>query len=168
MPLVPTRFVRHSAALIGLLAALCQPTHALDRGQPAPELKLAGLQGPVNLAAAKGKVVYLDFWASWCVPCRKSFPWLNELAKKYPDDLVVVGINVDHERSAANRFLEKYPAHFPLVFDPEGVLAKKYQLQGMPSSVWLDREGNVAERHIGFREESKANYETKLRKLMGK
>lgn len=122
----------------------------------------------LDVAQYRGKVVYLDFWASWCVPCRKSFPWLNELAKKYPDDLVVVGINVDHERSAANRFLEKYPAHFPLVFDPEGVLAKKYQLQGMPSSVWLDREGNIAERHIGFREESKANYETKLRKLMGK
>jgi len=124
--------------------------------------------GGLDAAQYRGKVVYLDFWASWCVPCRKSFPWLNELAKKYPDDLVVVGINVDHERSAANRFLEKYPAHFPLVFDPEGVLAKKYQLQGMPSSVWLDREGDIAERHIGFREESKANYETKLRKLMGK
>lgn len=131
-------------------------------------LPAAATASELDVAQYRGKVVYLDFWASWCVPCRKSFPWLNELAKKYPDDLVVVGINVDHERSAANRFLEKYPARFPLVFDPEGVLAKKYQLQGMPSSVWLDREGNIAERHIGFREESKASYETKLRKLMGK
>ena len=59
------------------------------------------VEGQLDLGQYKGKVVYIDFWASWCVPCRKSFPWLKEMAKKYPNDLVVVGVNVDNDRSAA-------------------------------------------------------------------
>lgn len=124
------------------------------------------VEGQLDLSAYKGKVVYLDFWASWCVPCRKSFPWLNELAKKYPDDLVVVGINVDNERAAAMKFLEKYPASFPLVFDPKGTLATRFKLEGMPSSVLIGRDGNVAHRHVGFREEKKAEYEKTLIQLI--
>lgn len=132
----------------------------------APGVRAA--EGQLDVAQYKGRVVYLDFWASWCVPCRKSFPWLNELAKKYPEDLVIVGINVDNERTAAMKFLEKYPASFPLVFDPKGVLAKEYKLEGMPSSVILDRDGKVAHRHVGFRAEKKAEYEKTLTDLIGK
>ena len=113
-----------------------------------------------------GKVVYVDFWASWCVPCRKSFPWLNELAKKYPNDLVVVGINVDNERSAGMKFLEKYPASFPLVFDPQGKVAAEYKLEGMPSAVILDRSGKIVHRHVGFREEKIAEYEQTVKELI--
>ncbi len=121
----------------------------------------------LDLAQHRGKVVYLDFWASWCVPCRKSFPWLNDLTERYPNDLVVIGINVDRERSAADRFLAKYPAQFPLVFDSGGVLAAQYELQGMPSSVIFGRDGQVAERHVGFREESRERYEKEIRRLIG-
>lgn len=123
-------------------------------------------EGQLDLARYEGKVVYLDFWASWCVPCRKSFPWLNEMAKKYPNDLVVVGINVDNERAAAMKFLEKYPASFPLVFDPKGTLATQYKLEGMPSVVLLDRRGKEAHRHVGFREEKKADYEKTILQLI--
>lgn len=115
-----------------------------------------------------GKVVYLDFWASWCVPCRKSFPWLNGMAAKYADDLVVVGINVDSKRADADRFLQKYPASFPLMFDPLGDLAREYRLEGMPSSVLLDRSGKVVHRHIGFREEKLADYEKSVVDLINK
>ncbi|MFZ5756286.1 MAG: TlpA family protein disulfide reductase [Pseudomonadota bacterium] len=124
--------------------------------------------GSLDLAQYRGKVVYVDFWASWCVPCRKSFPWLNGMARKYPDDLVVVGVNVDRERSAAMKFLERHPASFPLVFDPDGKLADEYRLQGMPSSVLIGRDGQIAERHVGFREERLADYEATVRKLIGK
>jgi cytochrome c biogenesis protein CcmG/thiol:disulfide interchange protein DsbE len=122
----------------------------------------------LDVARYKGKVVYLDFWASWCVPCRKSFPWLNEMAAKYPQDLVVVGINVDNERAPAMKFLEKFPAHFPLVFDPQAKLAAEYQLEGMPSAVLLDRDGKVVYRHVGFREEKKADYEKLILDIAGK
>jgi thiol-disulfide isomerase/thioredoxin len=136
------------AALLLLLPAIAPAADDFDAG------------------AYKGKVVYLDFWASWCVPCRKSFPWLNELAAKYPDDLVVVGINVDNERASADRFLAKYPAHFPLVFDPKGRIAGGYRLEGMPSSVILDRDGKVVHRHIGFRDDHVPEYELVVRKLI--
>lgn len=122
--------------------------------------------GQLDLSRYQGKVVYLDFWASWCVPCRKSFPWLNELAKKYPDDLVVVGVNVDTTRADADRFLKKYPASFPLVFDPQGKLAAEYKLEGMPSSVLVDRKGKVAHRQVGFREEKRGEYEKTLLDLI--
>lgn len=124
------------------------------------------VDGQLDLSRYQGKVVYLDFWASWCVPCRKSFPWLNELAKKYPDDLVVVGVNVDTTRADADRFLKKYPASFPLVFDPQGKLAAEYKLEGMPSSVLVDRKGKVAHRHVGFREEKRGEYEKTLLDLI--
>lgn len=127
----------------------------------------AAAEGQLDLAQYRGKVVYLDFWASWCVPCRKSFPWLNEMAKKYPNDLVVVGVNVDNERQAAMKFLEKYPASFPLVFDPHGKLASEYKLEGMPSAVLIDRNGGIAHRHVGFREEQKTHYEQVIIEIMG-
>ena len=121
---------------------------------------------PFDAARYKGKVVYIDFWASWCVPCRKSFPWLNDLARKHPDDLVVVGINVDNEREAADKFLARYPAAFPLVFDPQGTVATRYALEGMPSAILLDREGRIVHRHVGFREEKRGEYEAMVEQLI--
>lgn len=106
---------------------------------------------PLAKPEYKGKVVYLDFWASWCGPCKESFPWLNQIQKKYKDkNFVVIGINLDREKIKADEFLKLYPAQFPLVFNPEGDLAKKYGVQGMPYSVILDRTGKVIHSHIGF------------------
>lgn len=125
--------------------------------------------GPaLDLEAWRGKVVYLDFWASWCVPCRQSFPWLNAQAARWPDDLVIVGINVDTERAAADKFLAVYPAHFLLVYDPDGELAKTWELEGMPSSVLIDRNGRVVHRETGFRVRRIPEYEARLRALIGR
>lgn len=122
----------------------------------------------LDLSAYAGKVVYVDFWASWCVPCRKSFPWLNELASRYPQDLVVVGVNVDAQRADADRFLAKYPATFPLVFDPQGRIAADYRLEGMPSAVLVGRDGRVVHRHVGFREDHRGDYEQVVRELLAR
>lgn len=125
----------------------------------------AGSFSPARYADAK--VVYMDFWASWCVPCRKSFPWLNEMQAKYGDrGLRVVGINLDKDRADADRFLEHYPADFDLVFDPQGVLAEQWDLQGMPSAVLVTPQGEVLERHIGFREDRSGDYEELLKDLL--
>ena len=89
----------------------------------------------LELAQFKGQVVYLDFWASWCAPCRESFPWMNRLQNELGHDgLVVIAVNVDRERADADRFLREHPAHFRIVYDPDGLLAEKFGVRGMPTS----------------------------------
>ena len=120
-----------------------------------------------DAAQYKNKVVYVDFWASWCGPCRKSFPWLNSIEKKYKDKgLVVIGINVDSDLEMAKRFLEKTPADFALFSDPKGALADQYKLIGMPSSFVLDRNGEVRHRHVGFKKSNIDAYEKSIVSLL--
>jgi cytochrome c biogenesis protein CcmG/thiol:disulfide interchange protein DsbE len=105
----------------------------------------------LDLSAYRGKVVYLDFWASWCAPCRESFPWMNRWQRQFgPDGLVVIAVNVDRERADAQRFLQAYPADFRIVFDPDGALPEKFAVHGMPTSFLIDRAGEVRLRHEGF------------------
>jgi thiol-disulfide isomerase/thioredoxin len=120
----------------------------------------------LDLSKHRGKVVLVDFWASWCEPCRHSFPWLNEMQAKYGDRLVVIGVNVDRERAAAEQFLKQVPARFDVIFDPSGELAAKYDVMGMPSSFVFDTAGTLVEQHIGFRQSLRAEREEQLRKLL--
>lgn len=126
--------------------------------------------GPsLDLEAHRGQVVYLDFWASWCVPCRRSFPWMNAMRQKYADDgLVVLTVNVDSERDAAEAFLDEHPANFEVLYDPEGKLAQDWQLLGMPNSFLVNRKGEVIARHVGFRSGSEEELEAEIRKALGK
>ncbi len=115
----------------------------------------------------QGKVVYLDFWASWCRPCRKSFPWLNSLKEKYQDKgLVIIGINLDKDLEKAHNFLKQTPAHFKLFADPKGSWADHYKLIGMPSSLVLDGNGEVRHRHVGFKKSIVAQYEGSIESLL--
>ena len=120
-----------------------------------------------DLAEYENKVVYLDFWASWCGPCRKAFPWLNEMQAKYQDKgLVIIGINLDREKKSTKRFLNAFPATFPLYWDPKGVLAKKYKLVGLPSSVLFSGDGELIDSHTGFKESEQQTYEASIVKLL--
>jgi len=122
---------------------------------------------PLALDRYKGKLVLADFWASWCVPCKKSFPWLNQMAKKYKDsNLVVLGVNVDANLGDAENFLRQHQAEFPIVFDPAGAHAAYYNIQGMPSSVLFSREGKVVHRHVGFVTAEKDQYEAAIVKAL--
>lgn len=118
---------------------------------------------PSALAAYRGRVVYVDFWASWCTPCAASFPWLNSLQQKFGPQLAVVGINVDESDAAATAFLKHHPAYFDIVRDPAGALAEHYRVAGMPSSVILDGEGRVLHQHVGFRPQDTGEYEAAIR-----
>src|SRR5580704_8603416 len=90
---------------------------------------------PLDLSAFHGRVVYLDFWASWCGPCRQSFPWIEILKDTYgPQGLEIVAVNLDGDRTDADRFLRQFHSTFDLRFDPKGELAELYKVQGMPSS----------------------------------
>lgn len=121
----------------------------------------------LDLDRYRGKVVVVDFWASWCKPCRQSLPWLNQMKSRYArDGLVVIGVNVDAERGDADRFLRAVPLDFDVVFDPDGELATRFKVQGMPSSFVFDRAGKLVESRIGFREAKKPEHEATLRKLL--
>ncbi|MGR6872969.1 TlpA disulfide reductase family protein [Pseudomonas sp. HK3] len=120
-----------------------------------------------DLAQYKNKVVYLDFWASWCGPCRKSFPWLNEIETKYKKQgLVVIGVNLDTELDQAKQFLKDVPANFRVFSDPDGKLAEKYKLVGMPSSFVIDGKGKVRHRHVGFKQSNIDAYEKSIESLL--
>ena len=110
-----------------------------------------------------GKVVYLDFWASWCVPCRQSFPWLNAMqAAHQQQGFVVLSINLDTKISHAKAFLEKHPANFDIIYDNEGTLSKKFALKGMPSSYLFNRQGKIIANHLGFNQQKKQNYQQEI------
>lgn len=138
-------------------------------------LGLAGVAGPtaseaapqLDLASYKGRVVVVDFWASWCTPCRRSIPWLNEMRAKYGDHgLVVIGINVDKDGQDAARFMRDVPIEFEVVYDPAGALAERFAVEGMPSSYVYSRDGELVARHLGFRNSQRPEYEALLRRLL--
>ena len=123
--------------------------------------------GSISLSDFKGKVVYLDFWASWCGPCRQSFPWLSQMRKKYQDQgFEVIAVNLDKFRHDANKFLKKTPAEFTVAYDPEGEMASKYDLLGMPSAYIIDRDGIIRYQHVGFTHAKKSQYEEELTILL--
>ena len=124
---------------------------------------------PPALAPVEGRVVWVDFWASWCVPCRRSFPWLNSMHRKYGSEgLQIIAVNLDKDRALADRFLAEVPAEFALRFDPAGALAKQYGVQAMPSSFLIDSDGNVLASHAGFRTADTADYERAIRDALSK
>lgn len=157
-------------ALYGIgLAALCcaMPAMAVDAGQPAPNLTLPGVKGDIRLDDYKGKLVYLDFWASWCGPCKQSFPWMNEMQSKYgAKGLVVLAVNLDAKREDADKFLAQTPAGFTVAFDPKGETAKRYAIKGMPSSALIDGEGRLIVMHAGFREDERKALEEGINRAL--
>ncbi|HEY6923564.1 MAG TPA: TlpA disulfide reductase family protein [Steroidobacteraceae bacterium] len=109
------------------------------------------LADPVDLAALRGRVVYLDFWASWCGPCRQSFPWMDSIRKSYQGQgLAVLAVNVDQNRADADRFLAQFHPEFEVLFDPQGSSAERFKVVGMPTSFIIDRQGVVRYTHVGF------------------
>ena len=106
---------------------------------------------PLDLTPYAGRVVYVDFWASWCAPCKASLPWLEELQRRRAGEgLTVLLVNVDRDRKAAEAMLAKAGITLPVTWDPDGKLAKAYALEGMPSSFVYGRDGTLRDRHVGF------------------
>ena len=124
--------------------------------------------GELQIDAYAGKVVIVDFWASWCVPCRRSFPWMNEMVAKYADQgLVVIAVNLDKEREAADAFLSEVPAEFEIRFDPDASLAEEFGVEAMPNSFVFGRDGELVARHLGFKVKKQDEYEAVLVKALG-
>ena len=121
----------------------------------------------LDLKSHQGKVVYLDFWASWCKPCRRSFPWMNSLLSKYPaDSFTIITINLDAETEAMYHFLGKVKADFDIYHDPDGQIAEQFELEGMPTSYLIDRSGKVVSKHIGFYTREVDKYQREIEELL--
>jgi cytochrome c biogenesis protein CcmG/thiol:disulfide interchange protein DsbE len=155
------------AAVLAPALLLSPGAHAVGVGDVAPALSLATAKGDtVALEALRGQVVYVDFWASWCGPCKRSFPWMNELAQRYGDKgLTIVAVNVDKKRDDADRFLAQVPARFTVVYDAPGAAPAAWAVKGMPSSYLIDRTGKVVMVEQGFRDEEKSAVEQRIREL---
>tara|TARA_R110001583_G_scaffold31209_1_gene107017 strand:+ start:313 stop:801 length:489 start_codon:yes stop_codon:yes gene_type:complete len=120
-----------------------------------------------TLEQHQGKVVYLDFWASWCGPCRKSFPWMNEMQQKYREQgFVIISINLDADIALAKGFLLENSANFSVIFDPKGAIAQNFNIKGMPSSLLIDRQGQIQQAHSGFFTNKVTLYEAQLSALL--
>jgi thiol-disulfide isomerase/thioredoxin len=121
---------------------------------PSPSWSLpaiANAEGALGREALLGKIVYLDFWASWCGPCRISLPALNDLRSQFsPDDVRFVAISIDVVAEDALDFLKRYPVDYPVLLDSGGNIAREFAVNGMPAGFYIDREGNVRGVHVGF------------------
>ncbi len=156
-------------AAAGATALLSRPAHAVAVGETSPALQLPGLNGPVDLAALQGQVVLLDFWASWCTPCKLSFPWMNALQTRLgPRGLQVVAVNLDRQRSAADLFLRQTPAQFTVAFDPSGDSPKRFGVKAMPTSLLIGADGRVLLQHEGFRDSDRPTLEAAVEAALAK
>jgi thiol-disulfide isomerase/thioredoxin len=150
-------------AALAFVAAL--PAHALAPGDAAPALALPSARGGEGTRERlRGKLVYVAFWASWCAPCKRSFPWMAEMQRRYGErGFVVVAVNVDKQRADAERFLKGTPAAFTVVFDDSGRTPQAWEVRGMPSSYLVDPTGKVVLVESGFRDERKDEVEARIR-----
>jgi cytochrome c biogenesis protein CcmG/thiol:disulfide interchange protein DsbE len=126
-------------------------------------LSLRAIAGAPDFSEYRGHMVWLDFWASWCGPCRQSFPFMQRLQQRYADKgLIVVAVNVDHERKDADRFLAGFSHDFTIRYDAAGTWPASMNVTAMPASFLLDPAGNIVATHIGFKPTEEKQYETEV------
>lgn len=146
-----------------LFSLLSNPAFAAK----APSFTLPSDKGKVSLKRYRNKVVYLDFWASWCEPCRQSFPWMNDMHHRYSKrGLKIISINLDENKSDAKRFLKQIPAAFTVAYDPKGRIAEKYKIKVMPSSFIINRSGKIVRIHEGFHFSDKDKMEAMIKRIL--
>lgn len=165
--------MRHNVLLITIafLFSVAFSANASDVGQPAPEFTLPALlqDQPTSLKQFNGKVVYIDFWASWCAPCRTSFPLLNKLHQKLKSQgFEVVAINLDENKTNAEKFLTDFPVEFSILRDSKGEWADQFVVESMPTSFIIDKQGIIQHVHHGFTSEDINGLEQKIVQLLAK
>lgn len=152
-----------------LVAIPLQTLAASEIKREAPNciLNTFGTAEQVTIEQWQGKVIYVDFWASWCPPCVKSFPFLNNLHRRFGDQgLQILGINLDEKLSDAQKFLAKFPTRFDIVTDPDQQCARSFDVQAMPSSFLVDRNGMIRYVHLGFRSGDVEELRAQVQKIL--
>ncbi|MCO6430085.1 MAG: TlpA family protein disulfide reductase [Deltaproteobacteria bacterium] len=153
---------------IGTVALTAISAFALDVGATAPEFSLPTRDGKqVTLSDLRGKVVYLDFWASWCGPCKRSLPWMNKLKRQFGEErLHVLAVNLDTDKDDAERLLKETASNIPVAFDAAGSVAELYRLTTMPTSFLIDGSGKVLQVYEGFHEKDEEKIESAIKEQL--
>jgi len=153
---------------VALTGALAMTSLVAASSALAPSFALPSRSGDtVSLAQLKGKVVMLNFWASWCGPCRQEMPLLDQMHKRYSGlGFTLVGVNVDANSKDAEEWLSKTPVSFPVLFDRESKVSAMYAVKAMPSTVFIDRKGNVRYLHKGYKAGDEGAYLNQIRALL--
>lgn len=153
--------------LAGMMAA-AMPAAALELDRTAPDFTLKSLGGKnLKLSEMAGNVVLINFWASWCGPCREEMPLLNDLHKKYePLGFAVFGVNVEEDVKGATGFLQNFPVDFPVLLDSANQVSKQYKVIAMPTTVLVDRDGKVRYLHQGYKSGDEIKYQQMVKKLV--
>jgi len=156
--------------IAGLIAALivALPAVAAAPSGPAPQFTLPSKAGgEVSLAQYKGQVVMINFWASWCGPCRQEMPLLEDIYKKYNKlGFTLIGVNVEPDSNAANNWLKQTPVTFPVLYDRESKVSQAFAVSGMPTTVIIDRKGNVRYRHVSYKPGDEGEYLNTIRAMI--
>jgi peroxiredoxin len=155
------------AAALAAVAVACAFLTAASNG-PAPSFSLpARSGGTVSLGDLKGQVVMINFWASWCGPCRQEMPLLDQMHKKYEAlGFKLLGVNVESDTKDAEQWLAKTPVSFPILYDRENKVSQMYSVNAMPSTVFIDRKGNVRYLHRGYKAGDEGEYLNQIRALL--
>jgi thiol-disulfide isomerase/thioredoxin len=164
------RTLKGIAKGLALAAVFVLPAFAASSSGPAPAFKLSGRGGKaIDLSAYKGQVVMINFWATWSGPCRQEMPLLEDIYKKYkPMGFTMLAVNVEPDSKAAEAWLGKLakPVSFPVAFDTDSKVSKMYKVAGMPSTVFVDRKGNIRVMHKGYKAGDENFYLTQIRSML--
>jgi len=135
---------------------------------PAPDFTLASASGKnIKLSELRGEVVMVNFWASWCGPCREELPLLDTLYQQYRDyGFTLLGVNVDENRAAADKLLQQIPVSFPVLYDPSSAVSELYKVDAMPSTILIDRDGNLRYLHRGYKPGYEDQYDAEVKALV--
>jgi thiol-disulfide isomerase/thioredoxin len=154
----------------GIVAALLIALPVVDAAPngPAPEFTLPEKGGgQVDLAKYKGQVVMINFWASWCGPCRQEMPLLEDIYKKYNKlGFTLIGVNVEPDSKAADDWLKATPVTFPVGYDKDSKVSQLFSVAGMPTTVIIDRKGNVRYRHVSYKPGDEGEYLNTIRAMV--
>jgi thiol-disulfide isomerase/thioredoxin len=170
VPTVKARGIGRVAKGLALAALFVLPAFAATSSGPAPGFQLSGRNGKaIDLSQFRGQVVMINFWATWCGPCRQEMPLLEDIYKKYkPMGFTMLAVNVEPDSQAAEAWLGKLakPVSFPVAFDTDSKVSKLYKVAGMPSTVFVDRKGNIRVMHKGYKPGDENFYLTQIRSML--
>jgi peroxiredoxin len=160
--------LRHGLATLALATLLAAPAVRASAPAAAGDFALPARDGgTVQLSELRGQVVMINFWATWCGPCRQEMPLLEQLYSKYePLGFTLLGVNVEPDSAPAQEWLKRTPVTFPILFDRDNKVSSQFGVEAMPSSVLIDREGKVRHVHRGYKPGDESTYADLVRSLV--